>query len=278
MKRKMVRRTTDILQLGTLEVVVHGDFLPRTIFDRFYIFFAIIRAMYLAFVVGIKYNHYDVIFCDQNAAYIPILRLFTKAKILFYCHHPDYVQTSHSGILKKIYRAPFDLFEEYCISMADSVLVNSLYTQSIYKKSFKMITAMETIPPEVVYPAVDYSSIRKAALADSQLPQELNNCKYFISVNRYERKKGIEKAILGFARLRSKLGENVYEREKLRLVIVGGYDPRLTENVEYYDELNNLAMVCIHSTVCGPIKPGKKTILVVTCHSLIHHYIVQSNE
>ena len=224
-------------------MIVHGDFLPRTLMNRFYIFFAIIRAMYLAFVVGVKYDRFDVIFCDQNAAYIPILRLFTRSKILFYCHHPDYVQTSHAGLLKKLYRAPFDLFEEYCVSMADSVLVNSLYTQSIYKKSFKMIMAMDPVAPEVVYPAVDFTSIRKAAASCSELPSELQDCKYFISVNRYERKKGVEKAILGFAMLRSKLGENVYVKEKLRLVIVGGYDPRLTENVEYFEELNALAIV-----------------------------------
>ena len=89
--------------LGTLNVIVHGDFLPRTLFNKFYIFFAIIRAMYLAFVVALQYSSFDVIFCDQNAAYIPILRLFTRSKIFFYCHHPDYVQTPHDSFLKKLY-------------------------------------------------------------------------------------------------------------------------------------------------------------------------------
>ena len=48
--------------------------MPRTVFNRFYIFFAIIRAMYLAFVVALK--------------------------VVFYCHHPDYVQTPHNSLLK----------------------------------------------------------------------------------------------------------------------------------------------------------------------------------
>ena len=56
-------------------------------------------------------------------------------------------------------------------------------------------------------------------------------------------KKEVEKAILGFSRLRAKYGESIYEKEHLRLVIVGGYDPRLVENVEYADELNALAVV-----------------------------------
>ena len=89
--------------IGTLNVIVHGDFLPRTLFNKFYIFFAIIRAMYLALVVAIKYSAFDVIFCDQNAAYIPVLRLFSRAKIFFYCHHPDYVQTPHNSLLKRLY-------------------------------------------------------------------------------------------------------------------------------------------------------------------------------
>lgn len=66
-------------------------------------------------------------------------------------------------------------------------------------------------------------------------------------MNRYERKKEVEKAILGFSRLRVKYGESVYEKERLRLVIVGGYDPRLTENVEYAEELAALAMVGVHN-------------------------------
>ena len=222
---------------------MHGDFLPRTLFDRFYILFAIIRALYLAFIVSIQYPHFDVIFCDQNAAYIPILKLLTSSKILFYCHHPDYVQTSHTGFLKRLYRLPFDLFEEYCVSMADTVLVNSLYTQSVYKKSFRTISQI----PEVLYPAVDFETIRKLADACPSLPKELAGMKYFISVNRYERKKGVEKAILGFAKLRIHFGNDVYEKQKLRLVIAGGYDPRLTENVEYFNELNELAIVALQS-------------------------------
>lgn len=83
-------------------MIVHGDFLPTTLFNKFYIFFAIIRAIYLATIVGVEYPHYDVIICDQNAAYIPFLRLFCSSRILFYCHHPDYVQTPHNSLLKKL--------------------------------------------------------------------------------------------------------------------------------------------------------------------------------
>ncbi|KAK8815062.1 hypothetical protein WA556_007098 [Blastocystis sp. ATCC 50177/Nand II] len=226
---------------GTLKVITHGDFLPRTVFNRFYIFFAIIRAMYLAFVVALKYPGFDVIVCDQNAAYIPILRLLSKSKVVFYCHHPDYVQTPHNSLLKILYRLPFDLFEEYCVSMADSILVNSYYTQSVYKRSFRVISYFSSVLPSVLYPCVDYTTIRQ--LADKgRIPTELKGCRYFVSVNRYEHKKEVEKAILGFSHLRNKYGEDALQKQKLRLVIVGGYDPRLSENVDYFRELNELAM------------------------------------
>ena len=102
MKQRTVVCFSRCLFLGTLNVIVHGDFLPRTLFNKFYILFAIIRALYLAFVVSVFYGPYDVIFCDQNAAYIPVLRLFCRSKVLFYCHHPDFVQTPHNSLLKKM--------------------------------------------------------------------------------------------------------------------------------------------------------------------------------
>ena len=141
--------------------------------------------------------------------------------------------------------------------MADSVVVNSLYTQSVYEKSFRFISMLRRPLPHVIYPCVDYKTIRSLAQyiwcindwltrEHASIPFELEKCKYFISVNRYERKKEVEKAILGFSRLRAKYGESIYDKERLRLVIVGGYDPRLNENVEYAEELLSLAIVFLN--------------------------------
>ena len=96
-------------------------------------------------------------------------------------------------------------------------------------------------PRFALWPSGDSLELRSRQCPS--LPDNLDNCTYFISVNRYERKKDVEKAILGFSKLRAKLGPNVYEKKKLRLVICGGYDPRLSENVEYYNELIDLAIV-----------------------------------
>lgn len=61
------------------------------------------------------------------------------------------------------YRLPFDLFEEYCISMADKVLVNSLYTQSVYKESYTIISYLSNTLPNVLYPCVDLAGIQSLA-------------------------------------------------------------------------------------------------------------------
>lgn len=90
-------------------------------------------------------------------------------------------------------------------------------------------------------------TLRKCA----SLPRELSGCSYFLSVNRYERKKSVETAILGFSKLRNRFGPHVFEKHNLRLVICGGYDPRLPENVQYYDELAYLAFVGIPAGIDG---------------------------
>jgi alpha-1,3/alpha-1,6-mannosyltransferase len=62
------------------------------------------------------------------------------------------------------------------------------------------------------------------------------NGKYFFSLNRYERKKNINLAIQAFANLLS-----AHQIKDLKLVIAGGYDPKVTENKEHLIELQNLA-------------------------------------
>merc|ERR1719312_2236968 len=54
----------------------------------------------------------------------------------------------------------------------------------------------------------------------------------FLSINRFERKKNIGLAIRSLARLGNL---------RARLVLAGGYDNRVTENVEHFKELVNLA-------------------------------------
>lgn len=85
------------------------------------------------------------------------------------------------------------------------------------------------VKTEILYPAIDFSKfdiVTQAPLFDKP---------YFVSLNRYERKKNIPLAIEAFARVKEEVRRGEY------LVIAGGYDERVTENVEHHQELLNLA-------------------------------------
>ena len=113
---------------GTVNVTVVGDWLPRSIGGKFQALFAYFRMIVVAlYVVLFCGSQYDVIFCDQISACIPVLRL-RKCKILFYCHFPDLLLTERNSRAKRIYRAGIDWLEEKTTGMADRVLVNSKFT------------------------------------------------------------------------------------------------------------------------------------------------------
>lgn len=57
---------------------------------------------------------------------------------------------------------------------------------------------------------------------------------FFLSINRYERKKNLGLAVEAFSRLPAA------ERAGTRLVMAGGFDTRVEENVEHYKELDQL--------------------------------------
>lgn len=61
----------------------------------------------------------------------------------------------------------------------------------------------------------------------------------FLSLNRYERKKNLGLALESLAALRSSLP--LGQRTGIQLVVAGGYDDRVTENVQHFTELKELA-------------------------------------
>ncbi|KAK4387142.1 Alpha-1,3/1,6-mannosyltransferase ALG2 [Sesamum angolense] len=65
----------------------------------------------------------------------------------------------------------------------------------------------------------------------------------FLSINRFERKKNIELAISAFAMLYNSQEDFLQgdKKDELSLIVAGGFDKRLRENVEYLEELKNLA-------------------------------------
>lgn len=76
-KNHCFKETSD----GTLKVTVYGDFLPRSIFGFFHVFFAILRMIYVSFMVVLFHEKFDVFFVDQVSVNIPILKWFTNSKV-----------------------------------------------------------------------------------------------------------------------------------------------------------------------------------------------------
>jgi len=54
-------------------------------------------------------------------------------QVLFYCHFPDLLLAQRRSRAHSAYRAPLDYAEQATTGMADRLLVNSHYTQGLYK-------------------------------------------------------------------------------------------------------------------------------------------------
>lgn len=235
------------LKTGLLRVEVFGDELPTNFFGKFFIVFANLRQLYLVLqlILNRKVNSHDLFIIDQLSTCLPFLHVFSSAKLMFYCHFPDQLLALRSSIIKKLYRIPFDTFEQFTMSSADCVVVNSNFTKSVYQGTFHYLKEQ----PNVIYPCVDLSFQTIDDIDKTFLKSLLNpNDKFYLSINRYERKKNILLALEAFAMS----GER--DDNNSKLIICGGYDERVTENVNYLEELQKAADVLelSHSTIFYP--------------------------
>lgn len=226
---------------GSFSVTTVGDWLPRNIFGKFAALCAYVRMVYAAFytvLVMSKLEKYDIIFCDLISLGVPIFRLAANnPKILFFCHFPDQLLSATGSVLKQYYRMPLNYLEEKTTGMADGILVNSKFTRRIFKETFRTLKIM----PAVLYPSLNTEYFDASAPyifdeLDNSLP--LDNI-VFLSINRYERKKNLPLALKAFKALEKYLSKREYE--KCILVMAGGYDKRVEENIEHYNELIGLA-------------------------------------
>lgn len=217
---------------GQLEVKSVGDWLPRTIIGKCAAFCATIRMLYAAIYMSFCLPSADVIICDQVSNAIPILRLFCHSKIIFYCHFPDQLLTKRIGFWKSFYRKIMDFIEEWTTGMADLILVNSKFTGGVFRDTF---SSLRSIEPSVLYPSLNTAMFDQ--LAKNYNPDKEKGKPFTIlSLNRFERKKNIGLAIEAFDLLIKGT-----KHDNLKLIIAGGYDDRVTENVEHFQELSKLA-------------------------------------
>ncbi|KAF9071839.1 alpha-1,3-mannosyltransferase ALG2 [Rhodocollybia butyracea] len=215
---------------------------PRAINGKFHILLAHLRQIHLTtYLLSPGAPKYDVFFVDQLSTCVPILRTLGHTRVVFYCHFPDKLLANgeltedptttaqrnlqKGGLLKSIYRYPMDWLEEVTTRQADVILVNSNFTGRVFKYNFPSIRRT----PKVVYPGIniaayeatdDLSRDRDVAAITSERPT-------LISLNRFEKKKNAALAVEAFARIRGRDSN----ASNLRLVLGGGYDPRLEDNM-----------------------------------------------
>uniref|UniRef100_UPI00398F3913 alpha-1,3/1,6-mannosyltransferase ALG2 n=1 Tax=Pristiophorus japonicus TaxID=55135 RepID=UPI00398F3913 len=214
-----------------------GGWLPRAVLGRGLALCAYLRMLYVAcYLVFLSGEEFDVVFCDQVSACIPVFKLCRRAKrVLFYCHFPDQLLTHRLTAVKRLYRLPIDWLEEYTTGLADLVVVNSKFTAGVFKRTFKSLSHLE---PDVLYPSLNFTAFdsEPAGGSDSVPPGK----KFvFLSINRFERKKNLPLALEALHDLRGRLA--CADWEQVHLVMAGGYDERVVENVEHYRELEEMA-------------------------------------
>jgi len=228
---------------GTLSVTAVGDWLPRHTFKRFYALWAYTRTIYVALYLAFRADFTpDVVICDQVSACIPFLRLCRNARILFYCHFPDMLLTQRKSLLKRLYRLPIDWLEETTTGLADSILVNSKFTAQIFRDTF---TSLSHIEPVVLYPSLNFDAFKKeipSQVRERILKDQISSGRshFFLSINRYERKKNLGLALNALKAVKDKCTTSQWG--SVHLIMAGGYDERVIENKEYYLELQSLAL------------------------------------
>lgn len=126
-------------------------------------------------------------------------------------------------MVKKVYRLPFDWFEGWSMNASDKIVVNSKFTRSMAKTVFPSLDQELS----VIYPCVQ----GPPAASSDRSPLWNGRYKILLSINRFERKKDIGLAIQSY------MNVSTEERKRTRLIIAGGYDHRVAENVSYHQEL-----------------------------------------
>jgi alpha-1,3/alpha-1,6-mannosyltransferase len=157
---------------------------------------------------------------------------------MFYCHFPDKTleQTLRKGPSSRMrlaYRSVVDALEAYALRHASAVVCNSEFTKRVFCENFPSLP-----PPQIVYPCVQVDRANVDVGRASQV--HARHTQSLVSLNRFERKKNIPLAVHAFkAALDTARADAVTDA---RLVVAGGYDARLKENVEHFAEIEELVI------------------------------------
>ncbi|PIL26667.1 hypothetical protein GSI_11243 [Ganoderma sinense ZZ0214-1] len=147
-----------------------------------------------------------------------------------------------------------DFVEESTTRQADTILANSGFTVGVFKRHMPSIP----ITPRVVYPGINFDAYAApdASQTDPDIAQVSSDRPTLLSVNRFEQKKNGVLAIESFALLRK--GELISSPGSLRLVLAGGYDPRLQDNIKTLETMLESAKK--HSLSYTILTPSTSTV------------------
>jgi alpha-1,3/alpha-1,6-mannosyltransferase len=230
---------------GTIDVEVRGNCFPRRILGRCHALCEYVRMLFAAIYLILFGGHFDLVIIDQIPLPIPLLNI--RFKTFFYCHFPDKLLcVERTSAFKRFYRLVIDSLEELTMYFAHSIVVNSKFTSNIFKENFSFISKRRELPG-VIYPCIELSDYDKTNFSKEDLLRvkgleglnrdKLNETKVIVSLNRYERKKNLELAVDSFISYMEKLSSK--ERDNNILIIAGGYDTSLRENVEVLNSLKS---------------------------------------
>lgn len=111
------------------------------------------------------------------------------------------------------------------------LLANSSFTVGVFKKHLPTITKT----PRVVYPGIDaaqYRALSQTELAGDDVKLVLSQRPTLLSINRIEGKKNLGLAIRAFAGVKA-----TGDFPTLRLIVAGGYDPRVHDSRKTLESL-----------------------------------------
>ncbi len=239
-------------------IITKFSSMPRHLFGRLHALLAYFKlflaSLWLIYFSGLKF---DAVICDQISLPVAVFK-WHNYKVLFYCHFPDQllcVYNKKKQLLKRAYRAPIDWLETATTGMADMILVNSQFTSKIFRSTFTCLGNKEL---NVLYPSLntekfdaflgqvgpsettdvdELTDIQKENLVG--MAKAMKKKFVFLSINRYERKKDLRLALDAMVELKSMLEVDLWQ--SCHLVMAGGYDGRVGENVNHYNELKDLA-------------------------------------
>jgi alpha-1,3/alpha-1,6-mannosyltransferase len=247
---------------GTLDVRVRPTIFPDHLFRRARIPCNVARMSTLAAGAALT-RRFDVVFCDLIPHAIPAAKLFSRAKILYYCHYPDRRIGETMHLRRRLYRAPLDRLEEAGLRLADRILVNSRFTAAQFRKAYPGLRDVST---EVLYPGVDpavYAGRGETASPGDEV--------MLLSLNRFVRYKNIGLALEAFAALKALVAPALFER--ISLVLAGGVDPCVDENAEVLKELRDRARrlgIAARVVFKPSCSEAERLRLLSTCRCLVY--------